>query len=580
MSFYAKLSSPGKLMSGILHLLSASNSNLERHFHILVSKCAFDASTVMQWRLTVQRVARKVLSTPPDASRRVVSHQNSGPEDTAYRILKVASRLHPNPEHPPFQEEEPKITESKPTSVQKKKVPDNEDILNLLEDIKVDLDFQAAEAEYAEDSSNASTRRGTTPKTSRGTDSYTKRGSTLSDLEQLPLSPLMHPRLLEARSRFTKAKPLPSEELNEFQRLININPYAKALATPVRVCILTGVRLPNSFFIPFTLKKDPRTGKLWQIPTGLHDCADQALSSKEDGDESEKPTESSFRKNKKAPPIPLDWEEHQSPTDDRKSIAPTDEFPVTQDEDLSSLPPIPTRKPDCAQLIVVQQQPPALPSTLQKAYLLSSHAALAHVSTLPRGSLMRILPFRWKGHLGEALRSSVWRQDMADFVLALLRKRVVNWLLSVDRPISISDRQVAEGAVPKDLAALIWLRDPWSEGGDEVVKQKVKLVSEPPLGAMVRGAVDGQGLEGGAGDEGQKERVDGAMVPVFNLPILLSKEGMSELWRGKESYFHRRRYGMLGLYKSKLSSRLVGMLWGLMRYAGNGEVEVREWVKP
>ena len=49
--------------------------------------------------------------------------------------------------------------------------------------------------------------------------------SELAALEGLPLSPLMHPLLLKARNRFQEAKPLPSTPLNEFQKLLDLNPF-------------------------------------------------------------------------------------------------------------------------------------------------------------------------------------------------------------------------------------------------------------------------------------------------------------------------------------------------------------------
>ena len=52
-----------------------------------------------------------------------------------------------------------------------------------------------------------------------------KHTGELAGFEELPLSPLMHPLLLKARNRFKESKPLPSRPLNEFQRLLNLNPF-------------------------------------------------------------------------------------------------------------------------------------------------------------------------------------------------------------------------------------------------------------------------------------------------------------------------------------------------------------------
>ena len=202
----------------------------------------------MRWRLVAQRVARRVRSTSSDATKpgklrfrilEVPPESHPKPEDPPvqvckpegeklhFRIVKVPSESHPQPEVPPVQGCKPGGPGLQPTSVPKKrrKIADNETILNILKDINVDLAFSAAEVEYAADSSDDSAGRDSMPKTSRGEAHYAERGSDLSGLEQLPLSPLMHPRLLEARRRFTKPKPLPSMELNAFQRRISLNPY-------------------------------------------------------------------------------------------------------------------------------------------------------------------------------------------------------------------------------------------------------------------------------------------------------------------------------------------------------------------
>jgi len=205
----------------------------------------------MRRHASVPYVARKIRSIPSTRIKRVAADVPQEPANHRSiastrirrvvadvtqepRIRRVAAKVPQEPadpeprNQPPAQEFPrsrpfpPEITASQPTPVEGKEQLKNEDIFNLLEGIKGDLD--AVEVEV-EDVNNGSTIRDPTPKTSRGRDYYAKRESSMSVLEQLPLSPLMHPRLLEARSRFTKAKPLPSKELNEFQRLININPY-------------------------------------------------------------------------------------------------------------------------------------------------------------------------------------------------------------------------------------------------------------------------------------------------------------------------------------------------------------------
>ena len=60
-----------------------------------------------------------------------------------------------------------------------------------------------------------------------GDSSKSSKGASL--LENMPLSPLMHPNLINARKRHTSSKPLPSKERTEFQTLLEKNPFGRLL---------------------------------------------------------------------------------------------------------------------------------------------------------------------------------------------------------------------------------------------------------------------------------------------------------------------------------------------------------------
>ena len=60
-----------------------------------------------------------------------------------------------------------------------------------------------------------------------GDSSKSPKGVSL--LENMPLSPLMHPNLINARKRHTSSKPLPSKERTEFQTLLEKNPFGRLL---------------------------------------------------------------------------------------------------------------------------------------------------------------------------------------------------------------------------------------------------------------------------------------------------------------------------------------------------------------
>ncbi|APA10709.1 hypothetical protein sscle_06g054790 [Sclerotinia sclerotiorum 1980 UF-70] len=101
---------------------------------------------------------------------------------------------------------------------------------------------------------------------------------------ELPLSPLMDPLFHEARNRHSAPKPQPSkEERTPFQEQLAKNPYALALATPVRQCSATQISLPSFFLQDFTLMSHPTTSDPWHVPRSLssHSSSLKSSSSEE-----------------------------------------------------------------------------------------------------------------------------------------------------------------------------------------------------------------------------------------------------------------------------------------------------------
>ncbi|KAJ8065799.1 hypothetical protein OCU04_006462 [Sclerotinia nivalis] len=99
---------------------------------------------------------------------------------------------------------------------------------------------------------------------------------------ELPLSPLMDPLFHEARNRHSAPKPQPSkEERTPFQEQLAKNPYALALATPVRQCSATQLSLPSFFLQDFTLMAHPTTSDPWHVPRSLSSHSSSLKSSSE-----------------------------------------------------------------------------------------------------------------------------------------------------------------------------------------------------------------------------------------------------------------------------------------------------------
>jgi hypothetical protein len=87
----------------------------------------------------------------------------------------------------------------------------------------------------------------------------------------LPISPLMDPVYHETRTRWTKPK-APQRtvfEKQKWRRHLERNPWALALATPMRRCPGTSTCLPKFFLQDFNIVLHPETEQPWFVPTSL-----------------------------------------------------------------------------------------------------------------------------------------------------------------------------------------------------------------------------------------------------------------------------------------------------------------------
>ncbi|TKA63110.1 hypothetical protein B0A49_03363 [Cryomyces minteri] len=78
---------------------------------------------------------------------------------------------------------------------------------------------------------------------------------------------MLDPTRTAARKRHKEPKPLSKhEDLTPFQRELEQNPYAQALAKPPRTCAVTTTRLPHFFYLDFYAISHPETSKPWLMP--------------------------------------------------------------------------------------------------------------------------------------------------------------------------------------------------------------------------------------------------------------------------------------------------------------------------
>ncbi|KAL2162863.1 hypothetical protein VTH06DRAFT_6699 [Thermothelomyces fergusii] len=337
---------------------------------------------------------------------------------------------------------------------------------------------------------------------------------------ELPLSPLMDPAFHEARLRFTKAKPARTEyKLTKFQRHLRRNPYARALATPVRRCPITSVALPNFFLQRFSLIAHPETKAPWFVPQDLETRAPV----KPPAAEAQRPD--AIQGGREAADGPSPEATHESPEDGgetgQKADGPT---PGTRN---------------------LQKQGPS-------AYTLSSQSLLQELqrNKSPYFALYRKL-LRMSDHgitkLGSLISMATWRSDMDAVVLELLRRRVVEGLCHFSNMTETAGREYVvkceswdDAKNLKHRGCLLYLGPPEGSSSGSTPGDV-----PPRLSVMDMGPVK-----------------FGAKLAVHSLPELLGEEHVSRLRRESALL----RDGSLYLLARQATVNLQMMLWKLQGY--------------
>ncbi|KAJ4990777.1 hypothetical protein SVAN01_03786 [Stagonosporopsis vannaccii] len=88
--------------------------------------------------------------------------------------------------------------------------------------------------------------------------------------KDLPLPPLLDLVVLNSRSRHEQKKEKPRlADFTPFQRKLWENPFAHALASPVRECRLNQIYLPSALLTSLHVRPHPTTGNPWLLPVSL-----------------------------------------------------------------------------------------------------------------------------------------------------------------------------------------------------------------------------------------------------------------------------------------------------------------------
>ncbi|OAQ98434.1 hypothetical protein LLEC1_02578 [Akanthomyces lecanii] len=91
-----------------------------------------------------------------------------------------------------------------------------------------------------------------------------KKKTIHTDSGELPMSPLFDPAWIKSRKRQTKEPPRPAN--GQFQKHLERNPFARALATPMRYCAVTKTHQPRYFLQRFDVVRHPETKQGWLAP--------------------------------------------------------------------------------------------------------------------------------------------------------------------------------------------------------------------------------------------------------------------------------------------------------------------------
>ncbi|CZR68925.1 uncharacterized protein PAC_18826 [Phialocephala subalpina] len=296
----------------------------------------------------------------------------------------------------------------------------------------------------------------------------------------------MNPARLLAKEKHRATKQPPSESRTQLQRELAKNPFALALGTPVRTCGLTGTSLPKYFLQDFKILAHPETGGPCFLPTSL------------------------TRKGKRV----------DESGDELGAIGGVTGYTLSSKRALDSI-----------------QNP------LGGYYKTrGGNSQRVHHKLIPTHIKSVKEAMRMVGGLK-------WRPDMADFVLELMRRRVVEHLMdlgNVKRGYLVGCVDWEDAASKPQVAAFLWT------GG----RPNVESVSEPTEYSTLDLGMEG-GLKGGEKKKKKK-------VPVYNLRILLGREKLAELKKSFGNGMFDRE--LVALKHKNMTVELQSKLWRLQGY--------------
>ena len=339
---------------------------------------------------------------------------------------------------------------------------------------------------------------------------------TPRQLASLPQSPFLTPiPSFWSEKAYKMKSPAPtSEEMTPFQRKLHRNPYALTLASPVRLCCVTKQRLPRDFHISFESLPDPADRKAWFLPrdlsmpvptTKLKHCANL-------------------------------WSKgHAEQLAEKAAEKEAENTPALEDPTVS---PAATSTPAPPEISATKPQ-----RTGSRYYILSSLNLFSQLyknpnekkskkgATLPRSPFLGAWQImnRFEREKHRRAVDAAWRPDMHEFVLKLMRERVIGliWkgLLDKNKFVRYRDAWGGKEGIEKEkqMGAVLWL-------GNEELMPKAPVDDSPELKAAYEQEMSKE-MEWGPGPYTLVNNPPfwEKKIPVLNVLRLLGAEGVKEI---------------------------------------------------
>ncbi|KAJ9134616.1 hypothetical protein NKR23_g10031 [Pleurostoma richardsiae] len=312
----------------------------------------------------------------------------------------------------------------------------------------------------------------------------------------------MDPVYQEATQRFKKPKAREqARRQTKFQRQLARNPYAQALATPSRHCPVTRITLPRFFLQDFRIVEHPESKQPWWVPASLA------------------PT--------RPAPAQLPSDGHDAPKSTRDGDHETGGSSTT------------ARRHGQARYVLSRRS--LLESFMKPGT--SYHRGQKRLQAMSSNPQQQALAGR-----------AVWREDMDDLVLELMRRRIVEELLFMAEMSANQGRKYVRrlggwNEIRADVhrGCVLWIDGTSTEEVDE------------RDGAHDARTTDGPG-EFATVDLEEVKR--DAKLPVHNLVSLLGREQVYRLRQGSPTF----REGTLFLLSRQRTIDLQLKLWKLQGY--------------